>query len=85
MRVADKIELDAKVERELRILSKRGRVEARVQHRARVVLLAAKGWQNKGIAVEVKLDRRQVALRRRHFSEGGIEALLQDARVRDAR
>jgi transposase len=63
----------------LRILSKRRRVEARVQQRASIVLLAAKGWQNKEIAVEVKLDRRQVALWRRRFSEGGIEALLQDA------
>jgi transposase len=79
MRVADKIELDARVERELRILSKRRRVEARVQQRASIVLLAAKGWQNKEIAVEVKLDRRQVALWRRRFSEGGIEALLRDA------
>jgi transposase len=79
MRVADKIELDAPVERELRILSKRRRVEARVQQRASIVLLAAKGWQNKEIAVEVKLDRRQVALWRRRFIEGGIEALRQDA------
>jgi len=79
MRVADKIELDAQVERELRILSKRRRVQARVQQRASIVLLAAKGWQNKEIAVEVKLDRRQVALWRRRFSEGGVEALLQDA------
>jgi transposase len=79
MRVADKIELDAPVERELRRLSKRRRVEARVQQRASIVLLAAKGWQNKEIAVEVKLDRRQVALWRRRFIEGGIEALRQDA------
>ena len=79
MRVADRIELDAQVERELRILSKRRRVEARVQQRASVILLAAEGWQNKDIAVEVKLDRRQVALWRRRFIEGGVEALLQDA------
>jgi len=79
MRVADEIELNAQVERELRILSKRRRVEARVQQRARVILLAAKGWQNKNIATEVKLDRRQVALWRRRFTEDGIKALLQDA------
>jgi len=79
MRVADEIELNAQVERELRILSKRRRVEARVQQRARVILLAAKGWQNKNIATEVKLDRRQVALWRRRFIDGGIKALLQDA------
>ena len=79
MRVAEGIELDAQVERELRILSKRRRVEARVQQRASVILLAAKGWQNKDIAVEVKLDRRQAALWRRRFIEGGVQALLQDA------
>ena len=79
MRVADKIELDAQAERELRILSKRRRVEARVQQRAGVILLAAKGWQNKDIAAEVKLDRRQVALWRRRFLDGGIEVLLRDA------
>ena len=53
MRVAEKVELDGQVERELRGLSKRRRVQARVQQRASVVLLAAKGWQNKDIATEV--------------------------------
>jgi transposase len=79
MRVAEKIELDAQAERDLRILSKRRRVEARVHQRANVILLAAKGWQNKDIATEVKLDRRQVALWRRRFLDGGIKALLRDA------
>ena len=79
MRVAEKIELDVETERELRVLSKRRRIEARVQQRARVILLAAEGWQNKDIAVEVALDRRQVALWRQRFLEGGIDALRQDA------
>jgi transposase len=79
MRVAAKIELDAQAERDLRILSKGRRVEARVQQRASVIVLAAKGWQNKDIATEVKLDRRQVALWRRRFLDGGIKALLRDA------
>lgn len=79
MRVADKIELDAQAERELRILSKRRRVEARVQQRASAILLAAQGWQNKDIAAEVKLDRRQVALWCQRFLGGGVQALLQDA------
>ena len=57
MRVAEAIELDAKTERALRTLSKGRRVEARVQQRASVILLAAQGWQNKDIATEVKLDR----------------------------
>jgi transposase len=79
MRVAERIELDASTDRELRILAKRRRVQARVQQRARVILLAAEGWRNKDIAVQVELDRRQVALWRRRFIEGGIQALLQDA------
>ncbi|QHE88534.1 helix-turn-helix domain-containing protein [Hydrogenophaga sp. BPS33] len=79
MRVAEAIELDVKTERALRTLSKGRRVEARVQQRARVILLAAQGWQNTEIAVEVRLDRRQVALWRRRFMERGVEALLHDA------
>lgn len=79
MRVAEKIVLDAQTERQLRVLSKRRRVEARVQQRASVVLLAARGWQNTAIAGQVKLDRRQVALWRRRFTQGGVQALMQDA------
>lgn len=79
MRVAESINLDAQTERELRILSKRRRIEARLRQRAQIVLLAAQGWQNKEIAVEVGLDRRQVALWRSRFLHGGIDALRQDA------
>jgi transposase len=79
MRIAERVELDASTDRELRILAKRRRVQARVQQRARVILLAAEGWQNKDIAVQVELDRRQVALWRRRFNEGGVTALLRDA------
>ena len=79
MRVAETIELDATTERELRSLSKRRRIEARLQQRAQVILLAAEGWQNKEIALEVHLDRRQVALWRRRFLQGGVDVLRQDA------
>ena len=79
MRVAETIELDVTTERELRALSKRRRIEARLQQRARVILLAGQGWQNKDIAAEVALDRRQVALWRQRFISGGIDALRQDA------
>jgi transposase len=79
MRVAEAIRMSAQTERELRALAKGRRVEARVQQRARVILLAAQGWQNKDIAEDVRLDRRQVALWRKRFIEGGIRALLQDA------
>jgi transposase len=79
MRVAKTIELDAPTQRELRILSQSRRIEVRLQQRARIVLLAAKGLQNKDIALEVGLDRRQVALWRQRFLEGGIDALRKDA------
>ena len=79
MRVAKTIELDEHTERELRVLAKGRRVEARLQQRARVILLAAKGSQNKDIADEVGLDRRQVAMWRKRFLDGGIDALRQDA------
>ena len=49
------------------MLAKRRRVEARLQQRALVILLAAQGWQNKDIAVEAGLDRRQVALWRQRL------------------
>jgi hypothetical protein len=67
------------VQRELTALARRGRVEARVQQRAKIELLAAQGWQNKDIAAEVGLDRRQVALWRQRLLEGGVEALMHDA------
>ena len=79
MRVAKTIELNEHAERELRVLARRRRVEARVRQRALVILLAAEGWQNKDIAVEAGLDRRQVALWRQRFVDGGIDALRQDA------
>lgn len=79
MRVAAPIEIDAQSERRLRALSRGRRVEARVQQRARLVLLAAQGWTNKDIADEVRLDRRQVSLWRNRYLDGGVDALLQDA------
>ena len=79
MRVAKTIELDEHTERELRVLSKLRRVEARLQQRALVVLLAAKGLQNRDISAQAGLDRRQVALWRQRFLDGGIEALRKDA------
>lgn len=79
MRVAKAIELDAEVERELQGLAKGRRVEVRLQQRARIILLAAQGLQNIDIAQDVGLDRRQVALWRQRFLDGGVEAIRHDA------
>ena len=79
MRVAKAITLDAETEQELRGLARQRRIEARLRQRAQLVLLAAEGWQNKEIAVEVGLDRRAVALWRGRFLKGGVDALRKDA------
>ena len=79
MRVAKTIGLDECTERELRVLTKGRRIEVRLRQRALVVLLGAEGLQNKDIAVQVGLDRRQVALWRQRFLDGGIDALRKDA------
>ncbi|MCY7315303.1 MAG: helix-turn-helix domain-containing protein [Rubrivivax sp.] len=79
MRVAKEIELGAQTERQLRVLSQRKRIEVRLQQRSCIVLLAAKGMQNKEIAENVGLDRRRVTLRRKRFLAGGIDALRKEA------
>jgi transposase len=61
------------------LLIKRRTVGDRLQQRAVVVLLAAEGRQNKDIAVEVGLNRRQLALWGERLLDGGIDALRKDA------
>ena len=70
MRVAKPVPLNADDDRRLRILCKRKRVKARVQMRARIVLLAASGstWfcatdgmSDKDIAGKLDTDRRVAA------------------------
>ena len=79
MRVAKPVELNADDDRRLRTLSKRKRVEARVQMRARIVLLAAEGMSDKDIAQELDTDRRVAARWRARFLAAGLDGLLQDA------
>jgi transposase len=79
MRVAKPVELNADDDRRLRILSKRKRVEARIQMRARIVLLAADGMSDKDIAQKLDTDRRVAARWRARFLAAGVEGLLQDA------
>lgn len=79
MRVAKTIELNEDTERELRGLAKGRLVQARLQQRAKVILFAAQRLENMDIAARVGLDRRQVAMWRNRFLEGGIDALRKDA------
>jgi transposase len=79
MRVAKPVPLSADDDRRLRIFSNRKRVEARVQMRSRIVLLAADGMSDKDIAQELDTDRRVAARWRARFLAAGLDGLLQDA------
>jgi transposase len=79
MRVAKPVELNADDDRRLRILSKRKRVEARLQLRARIVLLAADGDSDKDIAGKLDIDRRVAARWRARYLAAGVDGLVQDA------
>ena len=73
MRVAKPVQLNAEDDRRLRILSKRKRIEARVQMRARIVLLAAAGMSDKDIAGKLDTDRRVAARWRARFLAAGVD------------
>ena len=79
MRVAKPVPLSADDDRRLRILSKRKRIEARVQMRARIVLLAGDGESDKDIAEKLDTDRRVAARWRARYLAAGVDGLLQDA------
>jgi len=79
MRVAKPVPLSADEDRCLRILSKRKRIEARVQMRARIVLLASHGMSDKDIALKLDTDRRVAARWRARFLAAGVDGLMQDA------
>ena len=79
MRVAKPVALSADDDRRLRILSNRKRIEARVQMRARIVLLAAAGMSDMDIAQKLLTDRRVAARWRARFLAAGVDALVQDA------
>ena len=79
MRVAKPVQPNADDDRRLRILCRRKRVEARVQMRARIVLMAARGMTDKDIAHKLDTDRRVAARWRARFLAAGVDGLLQDA------
>jgi transposase len=79
MRVAKPVPLSADEDRCLRILSKRKRIEARVQMRARIVLLAGHGMSDKDIALKLDTERRVAARWRARFLAAGVDGLMQDA------
>jgi len=79
MRVARPITLDPEQRRLLEHQSRSRSLPARLVERARIVLRAADGWQNKAIAAELGVMPEKAARWRNRFLSGGIAALQKDA------
>lgn len=78
MRVAPEIVLSEEQAAELTKLSRSGCTSVRLAQRARIVLLASQGWDNKDIAQEVGVGRVAVARWRQRYLESGIEGIERD-------
>jgi transposase len=78
MRVAQVIELTASQRAKLLRMSKARSSSIRTRERAKIILLATEGLQNKEISLRLGQDVKKVGRWRRRFAEGGIEAILKD-------
>lgn len=78
VRVAPAIELNEAERMKLTKLSRSKRTSVRLAQRARIVLLAAQGMQNKEIAAQLGIGRVQVARWRERYLQAGIEGIERD-------
>ena len=78
MRTAPLIELSLEQRTALERLARQRSKPARLIERARIVLLAADGLENKQIAKRMRMTPEKVARWRSRFLEGGIAALEKD-------
>ena len=78
MRVAPVVVLSQEQEAELSKLARSKRASVRLSQRARIVLLAAQGLQNKDIAEDLGVGRVQVARWRERYVEFGLEGIERD-------
>ena len=79
MRIAQPIELNEKEVKTLTSWSRGRRTPTRVMKRAKIVLMAAAGRQNKTIAELLGIDPRQVSRWRRRFAEKRLAGIEKDA------
>jgi transposase len=79
MRVARSVVLDPDQQEVLQIRARARSASARSVERARIVLLAAKGLQDREIAARLKITPEKAALWRNRFLDGGLSALEKDA------
>ena len=79
MRVARPVILNSEQRQQLEQQSRARSLPARQVERARVVLRAADGWQDKDIASELGITPEKAARWRKRFLDGGLAALQKDA------
>ena len=79
MRVAPPVVVSPEQRAVLEAQARARRASARSVERARIVLLAAAGLQNRDIAAQLQIMPETVARWRRRFLTGGVEALARDA------
>ena len=79
MRVAKPVHLSSEIRQRLQGVADSRTVTVRFAQRARMILLAADGMQDKQIAEEVGVRRQSVSLWRRRFLASGINGIAQDA------
>jgi transposase len=79
MRVARPVTLTAQQQQQLQAAADGRRVSVRLAERARIVLLAAQGLQDKQISAQMGIDRITAAHWRNRYLEQGYDGLLKDA------
>ncbi len=79
MRIAAAVDLNPEQRRALERMARARSMPARVVERARIVLLAADGLENKQIARRMNTTPKKAARWRSRFLAGGIAALQKDA------
>ena len=79
MRIAPPVILSEQQKHQLQSIAQSKTASVRFALRARMILLAGEGLQDKQIAAAVKVQRQAVALWRKRFLSRGIEGLSKDA------
>jgi len=78
MRVAGEISLTSEEQTELTRLARSKRTSVRLAQRARIVLLASQGLQNKDIAAQLGIGRVQVSRWRKRYAEARLAGIERD-------
>lgn len=78
MRVAPLIILSSQERKHLERLQRARSSSIRVQERAAIILLAAKGWSNQEIVKHLRQDKMKVGRWRNRYAEKGLAGIMKD-------